>query len=256
METKKTTEALWEQDEQVDAISVNGVNLKQMKRALTHRRKVRNHSTFGVGNSHVVLVMTSYGVSCWLDGIDETEKALFWFLGDTADCRMKRFHLELGRWIWNPETLTHYLKIVEWAPWLGEGSRDGPPGWYSDLCYPTKLQQASSASGQDCALSPHSLIAWPCDLTPGRRRVWVLAHLTLELRKTVYPFNNSASSSAKRVMEESLHIRLVFLNYLLLTTLGLRCCADFFSSCGEWGLLYCGVWLLIVVASLVAELGL
>ena len=47
----------------------------------------------------VVLVMTSYGVSCWLDGIDETEKALFWFLGDTADCRTKRFHLELGRWI-------------------------------------------------------------------------------------------------------------------------------------------------------------
>ena len=81
------------------------------------------------------------------------------------------------------------------------------------MCYPTKLQHASSASGQDCALSPHSLIAWPCDLTPGRRRVWVLAHLTLELRKTVYPFNNSASSSAKRVMEESLHIRLVFLNY-------------------------------------------
>ena len=70
-----------------------------MKRALTHRWKVRNHSTFGVGNSHVVLVMTSYGVSCWLDGIDETEKALFWFLGDTADCRTKRFHLELGRWI-------------------------------------------------------------------------------------------------------------------------------------------------------------
>lgn len=197
METKRTMEALGEWDEQVDTISANGVNLTQMERALTHRRKVRNHSTFGVGNSHIILVMTSYSVSCWLDGINETEKALFWFLGDTVDCRAKCFHLELGRWIWNPEKLTHYLKIVEWAPWLGEGSGDGRPDWDSDLCYPTKLQLASSASRQECALSPLLLIACPCDLTLGRRRVWVLAHLTLELRKTAYPFNNLASLSAK-----------------------------------------------------------
>lgn len=70
-----------------------------MKRALTHGRKVRHHFTFGLGNSCVILVMTSYGVSCCLDGIDETEKALFWFLGDTTDCRAKRFHLEVGRWV-------------------------------------------------------------------------------------------------------------------------------------------------------------
>ena len=159
----------------------------QRKRALTHGRKVRQHSTFGVGNSCVILVRTSYGVSCWLDGIDETEKAWFWFLGDTTDCRAECFHLELGRWIWNPEKLTHYLKIVEWAPWMGEGSGDGQPGWDSDSCSPTKLQHASSASGQEWALSSHSLIAWLCDLTLGRRRVWVLPHLTLELRKTAYP---------------------------------------------------------------------
>ena len=42
--------------------------------------------------------------------------------------------------------------------------------------------------------------------------------------------------------------------YLFLAALGLRCCTQAFSSCGEWGLLFvvvCG--LLIVVASLVAE---
>ena len=132
----------------------------------------------------------------WMASV-RLEKALFWFLGDTVDCRAKCFHLELGRWIWNPEKLTHYLKIVEWAPWLGEGSGDGRPDWDSDLCYPTKLQLASSASRQECALSPLLLIACLCDLTLGRRRVWVLAHLTLELRKTAYPFNNLASLSAK-----------------------------------------------------------
>ena len=42
--------------------------------------------------------------------------------------------------------------------------------------------------------------------------------------------------------------------YLFLPELGLRCWAQAFSSCGEWGLLFvaeCG--LLIAVASLVAE---
>ena len=43
--------------------------------------------------------------------------------------------------------------------------------------------------------------------------------------------------------------------YLVLATLGLRCCEQAFSSCGKLGLL-CSFWLLIAVASLVAELGL
>ena len=45
--------------------------------------------------------------------------------------------------------------------------------------------------------------------------------------------------------------------YLFLAALGLRCCTQAFSSCGEQGLLFivvCG--LLIAVASLVAEHGL
>ena len=38
--------------------------------------------------------------------------------------------------------------------------------------------------------------------------------------------------------------------YLFLTALGLSCCAQAFSSCGEWGLLFIAVHgLLIVVAS-------
>ena len=44
---------------------------------------------------------------------------------------------------------------------------------------------------------------------------------------------------------------------LFVTALGLRCCAQAFSSCGEWRLLFVAVCgLLIVVASLVAEHGL
>ena len=45
--------------------------------------------------------------------------------------------------------------------------------------------------------------------------------------------------------------------YLILAVLGLRCCVQAFSSCGERGLLFlvvCG--LLIAVASLTAEHGL
>ena len=45
--------------------------------------------------------------------------------------------------------------------------------------------------------------------------------------------------------------------YLLLAALGLRCCAQAFSSCGERGLLFIAVHgLLIAVASLVVEHGL
>ena len=48
-----------------------------------------------------------------------------------------------------------------------------------------------------------------------------------------------------------------FLNFLFLATLGLRCCARAFSSCGEQGLLSVAVLrLLIAVASLVVEHGL
>ena len=51
--------------------------------------------------------------------------------------------------------------------------------------------------------------------------------------------------------------KFIYFIYLFLTALGLHCCTQAFSCCGEWGLLFvvvCG--LLIVVASLVAEHGL
>ena len=42
-----------------------------------------------------------------------------------------------------------------------------------------------------------------------------------------------------------------------MAVLGLRCCAQAFPSCGEWGLLFVAVsGLLVAVASLVAEYGL
>ena len=49
----------------------------------------------------------------------------------------------------------------------------------------------------------------------------------------------------------------IYLIYLFLAALGLRCCTWTFSSCGERGLLFVAArGLLIVVASLVAEHGL
>ena len=51
-----------------------------------------------------------------------------------------------------------------------------------------------------------------------------------------------------------LFILILFFIYLFLAVLGLRCCAQAFSSCGEWELLFLAVHrLLIAVASLVAE---
>ena len=45
--------------------------------------------------------------------------------------------------------------------------------------------------------------------------------------------------------------------YLFLAAFGLCCCAQAFSSCGKWGLLFIAVLgLLITVASLVVEHGL
>ena len=50
---------------------------------------------------------------------------------------------------------------------------------------------------------------------------------------------------------------LLFFLYIFLAVLGLRCCAQAFSSCSERGLLFIVVrGLLIAVASLVAEHGL
>ena len=50
---------------------------------------------------------------------------------------------------------------------------------------------------------------------------------------------------------------LKLINLFILAALGLCCCAQAFSSCGERGLLFVAVCgLLIVVASLVAEHGL
>ena len=54
-----------------------------------------------------------------------------------------------------------------------------------------------------------------------------------------------------------IHLFIYLFIHLFLASLGLRCCAPAFSSCGERGLLFFAVrGLLIAVASLVAEHGL
>ena len=55
----------------------------------------------------------------------------------------------------------------------------------------------------------------------------------------------------------SFFLKLIYLIYLFLAALGLRCCTRAFSSCCEQGLLFVAVRrLLIAVASFVAEHGL
>ena len=62
-----------------------------------------------------------------------------------------------------------------------------------------------------------------------------------------------------RSLWQSLFLKNIFTDfiYLFLAVLGLCCCTQAFSSCGEWGLLFVAVHgLLIAVASLFAEHGL
>ena len=55
-------------------------------------------------------------------------------------------------------------------------------------------------------------------------------------------------------MNNQIFFKINLFIYLFLAALGLRCCAWAFSGCGERGLLFVAVHvLLIVVASLVAE---
>ena len=56
---------------------------------------------------------------------------------------------------------------------------------------------------------------------------------------------------------ELFFFKFIYLIYLFLAALGLRCCAQAFFSCGEQGLVFTAVrGLLVAVASLVAEHGL
>ena len=59
------------------------------------------------------------------------------------------------------------------------------------------------------------------------------------------------------ILIQSFSFKFIYVIYLFLSVLRLRCCARAFSSCGERGLLFAAVrGLLIVVASLVVEHGL
>ena len=69
------------------------------------------------------------------------------------------------------------------------------------------------------------------------------------------PVDNSDSEQKRKFRATLLFV--YFLKfYLFLAALGLCCCARAFSSCGEWGLLFVAVRvLLIAAASLVEEHG-
>ena len=56
---------------------------------------------------------------------------------------------------------------------------------------------------------------------------------------------NSRSVLKKFFLENVLYLHHIFFNLffsIFLAALGLHCCKESFSSCSEWGLLYCGVW--------------
>ena len=69
---------------------------------------------------------------------------------------------------------------------------------------------------------------------------------------------SSLASDRHRTGQPALSLLVLYsFIYLFLAALGLRCCTQAFSSCGEQGLLFvAGRGLLIEVASLVAEHGL
>ena len=68
---------------------------------------------------------------------------------------------------------------------------------------------------------------------------------------------HSATVYESAQMTPTLFFFLIYLFYLFLAALGLRCCPQAFSCCGKRGLLFDVVHrLLIAVASLVAEHGL
>ena len=71
-------------------------------------------------------------------------------------------------------------------------------------------------------------------------------------------FYDSLAVPLKAVSRDAFFLNLIYLILinLFLPALGLRCCVQAFSSCGERGLLFVAVrGLLIAVASLVAERG-
>lgn len=79
-----------------------------------------------LGSSHVIFTMTSYRVCLAvrfkvLDGIHKIEKSLFWFSGDTRDCR-ERFSSGTEEMDMKPrkEKLSRHLEIKERTLWLGE----------------------------------------------------------------------------------------------------------------------------------------
>ena len=119
-----------------------------------------------------------------------------------------------------------------------------------------KTHSKLSAIGDDC--HPY----WSRSLLKNPKFILVsgLHALSVEFPlASLSPSITSACLSAWTFSSELfifLFIYLFNVMYLFLAALGLRCCAQDFSSRGEWGLLFVAVHgLLIALASLVAEHG-
>ena len=111
-----------------------------------------------------------------------------------------------------------------------------------------RLHTLSKSQGQCCRNSDPPVFPEPW-LSPS-------THCTLPGK----PGSQVFFINSRRVWRKLFFIFNIFINlfiYLFLAALGLRCCVQAFSSCGERGLLFVAVHgLLTVVASLVAEHGL
>lgn len=102
----------------IDAMLANGLSTKQIKKSITHLRKVRKGSPCGERPRHLPHDNLPSGLLAVflqvLDGIEKEENPYFLLF---------RWYQELQRevFIWNPERkkFSHYPELKEWANWLG-----------------------------------------------------------------------------------------------------------------------------------------
>lgn len=98
VETKRKMEALGRWDEQVDTASANREKEYELAEANAENAPPLGEQPCHLHRDKLPSVLLAVCVKV-LDGMTKREKSLFWFLGDTINCRERSFHLELGRGI-------------------------------------------------------------------------------------------------------------------------------------------------------------
>lgn len=97
-ELSKPMEALGRWDEQVDTASANREKECELAEANAENAPPLGEQPYHLHRDKLPSVLLAVCVKV-LDGMTKREKSLFWFLGDTINCRERSFHLELGRGI-------------------------------------------------------------------------------------------------------------------------------------------------------------